>query len=43
MYLIVKVGSYAYPEQVGYKGWVSFEKQIAFEKLDGKVVILERR
>jgi hypothetical protein len=41
--LIVEVGSYTYSEQVGYKGWVAFEKQIAFEGLDGGVVVLERR
>lgn len=41
--MIVEVGSYTYPEQVGYKGWITFEKQIVFEKLDGDVVVLARR
>jgi len=41
--MVVKVGDYQFPEQVGYKGWVTFEKYIAFETLDGQVIVIDRR
>ena len=40
--MIVEVGNYTFPEQVGYRGWVAFEKYVAFEGLDGQVTIVER-
>jgi hypothetical protein len=40
--MIVEVGSYDFPEQVGYKGWVAFEKYIAYEGLDDEVVVIEK-
>jgi hypothetical protein len=27
--MIVEVGNYTFPEQVGYRGWVAFEKYVA--------------
>ena len=39
--MIVEVGNYTFPEQVGYRGWVAFE-YVAFEGLDGQVTIVER-
>jgi len=41
--MIVEVGNYQFPEQVGYKGWVAFEKHVAFETLDGQVTVIDRR
>lgn len=38
----VEVGNYALPEQVGWNGLVTFEKYIAFEKLDGEVVVIKK-
>jgi len=29
--MIVEVGNYTFPEQVGHRGWVAFEKYVAFE------------
>lgn len=38
----VEVGNYQFPKEVGYKGWVTFEKHIAFEKMDGQIVVIEK-
>jgi hypothetical protein len=38
--MIVEVGNYTFPEQVGYRGWVAFEKYVAFEGFDGQVTIV---
>lgn len=40
--MIVEVGSYRFPEQVGYKGWVVFKKKVVFERLDGEAIVFER-
>lgn len=42
MLMIVTVGTYRHPKEVGYKGWVAFEKATAFERLDGEVVVIPR-
>jgi hypothetical protein len=41
--MIVEVGNYAFRDKVGYKGWVTFEKHVAFETLDGQVIVANRR
>ena len=41
--MIVELGNYQFPDQVGYKGWVIFEKHVAFETLDGQVTVVDRR
>jgi len=41
--MIVEVGNYQFPEQVGYRGWVAFGKYAAFESLDGQVTVMDRR
>jgi len=41
--MIVEVGNYQFPEQVGYRGWVAFEKCLTFEGLDGQVTVIDRR
>jgi hypothetical protein len=41
--MIVELGSYEFPDQVGYKGWVAFKKHVAFETLDGQVTVIDRR
>jgi hypothetical protein len=38
----IEIGAYEFPRQVGYSGWCAFEKCIAFEALDGKVIIVEK-
>ena len=40
--LIAEVGNCTFPEQVGYRRWVAFEKYVAFEGLDGRVTVVER-
>lgn len=40
--MIVEFGTYEFPDQVGYRGWVTFEKHVAFESLDGKVTVTEK-
>jgi hypothetical protein len=39
---LVEVGFYKYQDEVGYRGWVTFEKEIAFERLDGKVILVKK-
>jgi hypothetical protein len=41
--MIVEIGNYQFPDQVGYKGWVTFEKHVAFETLDGQVIVIDGR
>jgi hypothetical protein len=38
--LIVEIGSYQRAEQVGFRGWICFEKNIAFESLDGQIIVI---
>jgi hypothetical protein len=35
--VICEIGTYDYPKQVGYNGWVSFERNIVFVRLDGEL------
>jgi hypothetical protein len=39
---VVEVGFYKYQDEVGYRGWVTFEREIAFERLDGKVILVKK-
>jgi len=40
--MIVGIGAYSHPKEVGFKGWVVFDRSIAFERLDGEVVVLPK-
>jgi hypothetical protein len=37
--MIVEIGTYSRPDQVGYKAWAKFEKIAAFEGLDGEMTV----
>jgi hypothetical protein len=38
----VEVGTYDHPREVGYRGWVAFDRTVAFENLDGEVVVFPK-
>ena len=40
--MMVEVGDYQFPDKVGYRGWVAFGKAIAFESLNGQVVVVKK-
>jgi hypothetical protein len=40
--MIAEVGNYTFPDKIGFKGWVAFGKAIAFENLDGQVVVVKK-
>jgi hypothetical protein len=40
--MIVEVGTYSHPLEVGFDGWVVFDRSIAFEHLDGEVVVIPK-
>jgi hypothetical protein len=40
--MILEIGTYSLPKEAGFKGWVAFDRTIAFERLDGEVVVLPK-
>jgi hypothetical protein len=40
--MIVKVGAYSHPKEVGFEGWAVFDRSIVFERLDGEVVVIPK-
>ena len=40
--MLVEVGTYSHPNEVGWKGWVTFEKAVVFESLDGQITVIEK-
>jgi hypothetical protein len=39
---LVAVGFYKYQDEVGYRGWVTFDKAVAFERTNGEVVVIKK-
>lgn len=40
--MIVEIGTYSHPKEVGFMGWVMFDRNIAFERLDSEVVVIPK-